>query len=143
MRRLKNIFPLRFKLIMGTPRRFFWSVCRPGYVGASLALRRGTCRRCGACCRLVWRCRFFYHDNGLPACKLYNRFRFPNCIHFPIDRRDIADRDHASPHTVCGYWWAPEGTPRNAEKNNGRRIVRHAPDSSAIAASDRPSPSGV
>ncbi len=109
--KLRSLQPILF---LGTPRRFLWSVFRPGYVRASLARRRGACRRCGACCRLVWRCRYFFHDQGVPACRLYNRFRFPNCINFPIDRRDLADRDLVSPHTTCGYWWDSEETPAPA-----------------------------
>ena len=103
---LKKILSLRPKLLLGTPRRFLWSVCRPGYVRASLAKRQGECRRCGACCRLAWRCRYYYLDDGVPSCKIYNWFRFPNCINFPIDHRDLADRDLISPDTPCGYSWA-------------------------------------
>jgi hypothetical protein len=105
----------RLKLLLGTPRRLIWTVCRPDYVRASVAQRSGQCRRCGACCRLVWRCRFFYHDNGVPACKLYARYRPANCSQFPIDHRDLADRDLVSPHDPCGFSWeqAEEEEPAN------------------------------
>ncbi len=109
----KKILRFRFKLLWGTPRRLLWSICRPGYVSASLTRRHGKCRRCGTCCRLVWRCRFFHYDQGLPACKLYGHFRFPNCSHFPIDQRDLNDRDLVSPYTTCGFWWIHE---KNNEK---------------------------
>ena len=94
------------KLLLGTPRRLFWNVCRPGYVRASLARRSGQCRRCGTCCQLVWRCRYFFQDNGVPACRLYARYRPPNCSQFPIDRHDLTDRDLVSPNEPCGFTWA-------------------------------------
>jgi len=105
MRLLKKISSLRLKLIWGTPRRLFWSVCRPGYVRASLARRSGECQRCGACCRLVWRCRYFSEKDGVPSCRLYTLYRPPNCRNFPIDHLDLADRDIISPHEPCGFSW--------------------------------------
>ncbi len=113
MSHLKTIFGLRLKLIWGTPRRLIWSLCRPGYVRKSLARRSGECQRCGACCRLVWRCRFYHEDDGVPACKLYRFYRPPNCSNFPIDHHDIADRDIISPDEPCGFSWA------RAEKGQG------------------------
>ncbi len=99
-------------LLWGTPRRLFWNVCRPGYVRASLAMRSGECRRCGACCRLFVRCIHFFEDNGLPACRLY-KHRPPNCSNFPIDPRDIADRDLIAPDSPCGYSWPQTGPGAN------------------------------
>lgn len=101
-----NDFRVWIKLVWGTPRRLFWNLCRPGYVRASLAQRLGKCRRCGVCCRLVWRCSCFFYDNGVPACRIYARFRPPNCSMFPIDHRDLADRDLVAPNEPCGYSWA-------------------------------------
>jgi len=54
----------------------------------------------------VWRCRYFFHDDGVPACRLYDRFRPANCSQFPIDRHDLADRDLVSPNEPCGFSWA-------------------------------------
>jgi hypothetical protein len=97
---------VRLKLFLGTFRRFFLSVCRPGYVRASLAKRQGECRRCGVCCRLAWRCRYCLDDDGIPHCRIYTIYRFPNCTQFPIDQSDLADRELISPDTICGYSWA-------------------------------------
>ncbi len=96
---------VRLKLLWGTPRRLFLNVFRPGYVRASLAQRSGECRRCGACCQLVCRCIYFRDDGGIPSCKLY-KYRPPNCSNFPIDQRDIDDRDIISPNEPCGFSWA-------------------------------------
>ncbi len=105
---MKNPWLVRLKLLWGTPRRLFWNVCRPGYVRVSLAQRSGACRRCGTCCRLVWRCRYYHEDDGLPACRLYAGYRPPNCSNFPLDTRDLADRDLVSPNQPCGFSWARE-----------------------------------
>lgn len=93
----------RLKLLWGRPRRLWLNVFRPGYVRASLARRRGECRRCGACCQMGARCRHLAYDGELAVCKRYERWRTANCRNFPIDERDIADRDLVAPHTPCGY----------------------------------------
>jgi len=100
---------VRLKLLCGSVRRLFVNVLRPGYVRASLAQRRGECRRCGACCQLVCRCCFFRDDDGIPSCAIYDRYRFPNCSSFPVDGHDLADRDLISPDIPCGFWWPHAG----------------------------------
>lgn len=106
----------KLKLLMGTPRRLLWNVCRPGYVMQNLKQRRGECQRCGACCRLVWKCRYFHYENGTPSCKLYKKYRPPNCSNFPIDHHDLADRDVVAPHVPCGFWWDDEKGKKNKKK---------------------------
>ena len=105
----KITFRVRLKLFCGSVRRLFVNVFRPGYVRASLAQRRGECRRCGACCQLVCRCCFFRDDDGIPSCAIYDRYRFPNCSSFPVDGHDLADRDLISPDIPCGFWWPHSG----------------------------------
>ncbi len=97
---------VRLRLLWGTPRRFFLNVFRPAYVRRRLEQRQGACRRCGACCQLVVRCRFLKRDHaGLPACRIYGICRTKNCSNFPIDRHDLADRDLIAPDTPCGFYW--------------------------------------
>lgn len=106
----------RLRLLWGTPRRFYLNVFRPGYVRRSLAQRQGACRRCGACCQLVVKCRFLKRDQaGLPACRIYNICRTKNCSNFPINRRDLADRNLVAPHTPCGFSW-PATEPEDADR---------------------------
>ncbi|MBA4387112.1 MAG: hypothetical protein C0404_03965 [Verrucomicrobia bacterium] len=95
----------RLKLLYGKSRRLLWNVCRPGYVRSAIEQRKGECRRCGVCCRLIWRCKFYREEHGVSSCTLYNVYRPPNCRSFPIDHRDIRDRDLIAPHIPCGYWW--------------------------------------
>ena len=101
----KPTLRLRVQLFWSKARRMFLNTFRPGYVSASLAKRRGECERCGACCQMSWRCRFLGEENGLATCSLYGGSRLPNCSSFPIDARDLADRDLVSPDIACGYSW--------------------------------------
>lgn len=98
---------VRFILLRGVLRRFFLNVFRPGHVRASLARRSGACRRCGVCCHLVAnKCSALHlHPDGHSTCRLYNVYRLPNCCTFPIDPRDLADRDLVAPSAPCGYFW--------------------------------------
>lgn len=110
-------FRVRVSLFRGVFRRLLLTLFRPAYVRSQLARREGECQRCGACCQLAWQCPRFHDPEGLPSCRMYGRFRPPNCGNFPIDSRDIADRDLVCPNTPCGYSWArdpkpPRKTPR-------------------------------
>lgn len=100
-------FRTRMILWRGVFRRFFLSVFRPGYVKASIARRQGSCARCGACCHLTAKhgCpSLAFEEAGLSLCKIHGSVRMPNCVIFPVDARDIADRDLVAPDGVkCGF----------------------------------------
>ncbi|MFO7870796.1 MAG: hypothetical protein R6V03_05120 [Kiritimatiellia bacterium] len=50
------------------------------------------------------RCRYLDYDSGgLALCRVYDRRLSPNCRNFPIDERDLADRDAVMPDVPCGY----------------------------------------
>ena len=53
------------------------------------------------------------HEDGRSTCRLYTVYRLPNCCTFPIDARDLADRDLVAPDIPCGYFW-PEVATRSA-----------------------------
>jgi uncharacterized protein (TIRG00374 family) len=94
----------RIRLLLGRPRRLFLHIFRPQYVRKQHALRKGECLRCGACCRMGIRCPdLSFDDKGTSLCKRYQRRRPPNCRNFPIDERDLADRDLVSPDKPCGF----------------------------------------
>ena len=63
--------------------------------------RRGECLRCGVCCKLVVKCPHL-DESDLPACLVHEQ-RHRNCRIFPLDERDLGDRDRVSPETRCGY----------------------------------------
>jgi len=100
-------FRTRMILLKGVLRRFFLFTFNRKYVNKSLQRRSGACARCGTCCYLTAHrgCPSLgFEPNGLPLCRTHNAFRMPNCIIFPIDERDIADRNLiAPPETPCGY----------------------------------------
>ena len=82
---------LRARQAQGKLRRLVNFSFRRQDVIAALALRRGECNRCGACCELVFKCPFLKrYSDGTSTCGIYeNR---PNlCRLFPIERRDIEE----------------------------------------------------
>lgn len=100
-----NISRIKCRLLWSKVRRLYLCLFRKDYVNGSISRRRGECKRCGACCRLFLKCHSLVMENSLANCRAYNRFRSPNCHKFPIDKRDLADRDLVSPDNPCGYWW--------------------------------------
>jgi len=99
---------VRLILLRGVLRRFFLILFRPGYVRARIARRKGACARCGACCKLAMsRCfALSRQPDGSSHCSIYNKVRMPNCIQFPIDERDIAERNLIMPADIpCGYFF--------------------------------------
>jgi hypothetical protein len=101
-----NSWFLRLTLWRGVLRRFFLFVFNKNYVETSISGRQGKCRRCGACCRLVLhQCVYLaVGEDGKSACSKYQSFRMPNCKIFPVDCRDIKDRDLIS-DAPCGYYF--------------------------------------
>jgi uncharacterized protein len=81
-----------------------------------LALRRGECIRCGACCKLLFRCPLLVeHEDGSTSCRVHDR-RPDNCRLFPLDSRDLSERDQLMPELPCGY---------NFEEESPRRRTNH------------------
>ena len=111
----------RIVLLWGKARRLFLGLLCRRYVRESIARRTGECLRCGACCRLAYRCQFLRHTGDVTECRFHKQ-RPLNCRLFPIDERDLADRDIVAPHSRCGYGF------------NGK------PDSTETAADERPHP---
>jgi hypothetical protein len=105
---LRTSLPLRQKAILGWGRlrRIYLTVFRPGYVRASLARRTGQCNRTGACCHLMLTCPLLV-ERPLPVRCGVQEHKPPVCNLFPIDERDLRDRDIVSPGTSCGYSFAP------------------------------------
>ena len=102
---------LRQRAILGWGRlrRIYLALLRPGYVRASLARRTGQCDRSGACCHLMVTCPLLI-ERPLPVrCGVHNH-KPPICNLFPIDERDLRDRDIVSPGVPCGYSFAPRAT---------------------------------
>jgi hypothetical protein len=79
----------RARQAQGKLRRFVSVRFRRDEVVESLALRRGDCNRCGACCEILFKCPFLKkHGDGTTSCGIYED-RPSQCRLFPIDRRDL------------------------------------------------------
>ena len=77
--------------LQGKIRRFVNTNFRKQETIASLALRRGECNRCGACCELVFKCPFLKKNpDGTSLCGIYEN-RPNSCRLFPIEQRDIRE----------------------------------------------------
>lgn len=91
----------------GKLRRFGLVHFRPRYVKESLIRRRGECSRTGVCCKLLLTCPV-YTSTPLPTCRV-NHYKPRVCKTFPIDERDLRDRDIISPDHPCGYSFVAAG----------------------------------
>ena len=92
----------RLQLWWGKVRRLYLATFRPGYVRESRARREGECQRCGACCALGVRCPCLRRNGHGTECAIHG-VRPTNCRLFPIDERDLADRDLLHPEAPCGF----------------------------------------
>ncbi|HEX8474997.1 MAG TPA: YkgJ family cysteine cluster protein [Pyrinomonadaceae bacterium] len=81
----------RARQVQGKLRRFVNIRFRREEVVAALALRRGDCNRCGACCEILFKCPFLKkHDDGSSTCNIYED-RPNQCRLFPIEKRDLEE----------------------------------------------------
>lgn len=87
----------------GKVRRFVLAHFKKNYVLEQQKKRIGECRRCGVCCKLLVKCVMLTQDDaGNYLCKIHNR-KPSNCNIFPVDEKDIVDRDTILPDVPCGY----------------------------------------
>jgi hypothetical protein len=99
---------LRSVLLWGKLRRFYLIRFRPAYVEASRKRRVGECHRTGACCNLLFTCPVLGMAEKTPSCGIYQR-RPGNCTTFPIDERDLHDRNIMNPWEPCGFSFSSDG----------------------------------
>lgn len=87
----------------GKIRRFILAHFKKKYVEEQKNNRQGECKRCGICCKLLVNCPMLIQDaDNNFLCKIHNR-KPSNCDLFPIDEKDIKDRDTILPDVPCGY----------------------------------------
>jgi len=112
-------FPERLVLGWGRLRRMYLATFRPGYVRRSLARRVGDCNRTGACCRLMFTCPLLDQRNDPVRCRVHE-YKPSVCRLFPIDERDLRDRDIIAPDAPCGFsFLPPEEAPARPGKAAG------------------------
>jgi hypothetical protein len=97
----------RLTLGWGKLRRFYLATFRREYVRRSLARRVGNCNRTGACCRLMYTCPLLDVKSSPVRCTIHEH-KPSNCSLFPIDERDLRDRDIIAPDSPCGFSFVPE-----------------------------------
>jgi hypothetical protein len=96
----------RIFLWKGVIRRLLLYFVNRRYINKNYLKRHGKCLRCGACCKLGFKwCPYLrLETDGEYFCKKHESFRIPNCKIFPIDTRDIKDRNIIS-KKPCGYYF--------------------------------------
>lgn len=97
-------FGQKVRLIRGKLQRFYKGHFKKGYVAACIEARKGECKRCGACCQLLFRCAFAAECKAGVGCKIYAK-RPVNCRIFPLNRSDLKERDLVMPGSKCGYYF--------------------------------------
>jgi len=89
----------------GKFRRLYLYTFKKKYVQNMVSHRKGECKQCGACCKLLYKCPFLIeHPKGF-SCKIYGKIRPINCVIFPINEKDICDRNTVLPDVPCGYFF--------------------------------------
>jgi Fe-S-cluster containining protein len=82
--------------LKGKTRRFVQSSLLRQDPEPLLAKRRGECNRCGACCKILFRCPFLGTDaDGQYTCRIYEK-RFSQCRLFPLHAADLAELSECS-----------------------------------------------
>ena len=75
----------------GKVRRFIQAKFLGQDTAALLEKRQGDCNRCGACCKILFRCPFLGTDpEGQYICRIYDK-RFAQCRLFPLHARDLRE----------------------------------------------------
>ena len=108
MLRPTSSLTVRERMILGwgKARRFYLAHFRRGYVRESLARRTGHCNRTGACCHLMFTCPLL-DQRATPVRCTIHEYKPKVCRLFPIDERDLRDRDLIAPDTPCGFSFIP------------------------------------
>jgi uncharacterized protein len=98
-----SILAFKLRQLTGKVRRFVQSTTQD--TDSMVALRRGECDRCGACCKILFRCPFLAGDaQGNYSCRIYEH-RFGQCRLYPIQPRDMLEVEH------CSYTFVTEPIP--------------------------------
>jgi Fe-S-cluster containining protein len=96
---------LKGRQLRGKIRRFVQAKLTTQDTEALLARRRGDCNRCGACCKILFRCPFLGTDaDGQYTCTIYEK-RFAQCRLYPLHARDLLEVEE------CSYTFASEPVP--------------------------------
>ena len=88
----------RARQFTGKVRRFFRANIYTAKNDELLARRQGECTRCGACCKILFRCPFLIEEPGNSyKCSIYGD-HFNQCRIFPLVPQDLNEIKEP-----CGY----------------------------------------
>jgi hypothetical protein len=77
--------------LRGKARRFVQATLTREDTDALLARRQGECNRCGACCKILFKCPFLGTDaEGQYTCRIYEH-RFSQCRLYPLHAADLVE----------------------------------------------------
>jgi hypothetical protein len=99
---------------IGKIRRFAISKTNKHYIDIMLKEREGSCKRCGKCCKILFKCPFADYSKSTVECKIYES-RFLACRFFPIDKRCLKDVDYE-----CGFTFKSNGN-GNRDSNGNKK----------------------
>jgi len=92
--------------LTGKARRFVQASVLREDTAPLLLKRQGECNRCGACCKILFRCPFLGTDaEGQYTCRIYDQ-RFAQCQLFPLRPADLRELGEE-----CSYTFVEEGAP--------------------------------
>ena len=88
--------------LRGKTRRFVQSTLLRQDTEPLLAKRQGECNRCGACCKILFRCPFLGTDaEGQYTCRIYDK-RFAQCRLYPLRAADLRELEGQCSYTFEG-----------------------------------------
>ena len=77
--------------LRGKTRRFIQASVLRQDATPLLARRQGDCNRCGACCKILFKCPFLASDGeGQYTCRIYEK-RFAQCRLFPLHAQELRE----------------------------------------------------
>jgi Fe-S-cluster containining protein len=95
--------------LRGKTRRFVQSTVLHQDAEPLLAKRQGECNRCGACCKILFRCPFLGTDaDGQYTCRIYDQ-RFAQCRLYPLRAADLRELEGQCSYTFEGATEASPG----------------------------------
>jgi hypothetical protein len=96
----------------GATRRWLLSFLPDRIVYRWKPYQRGECNRCGLCCKLIFKCPFFYEDGHTTACMVYtSKHAVPACVNFPADPIDLREVQKEAAPSPCPFYY--EGQPEH------------------------------
>jgi Fe-S-cluster containining protein len=96
-------FALMTLQVGGKVRRFVQATVLKQDTDALLAKRQGECNRCGACCKILFKCPFLDTDaDGQYTCRIYDK-RFAQCRLYPLHAKDLLELQGQ-----CSYTFAEQ-----------------------------------